>query len=448
MARQNLLDTDILDLIRNEEWDEVSALLLDAHPADIADVIDRSPSNSQIKLFSLLGEDAKPDVLVELESVAEAEVLEALTNAELSEIVDDMDPDDAADVISDLPEERSEQVLELMEEGSDEVRELLKYEEDTAGGIMTTDVVALPETRTVEEALDALSHFDQEERFLNANIVDQNGTMIGFVDVWDLLREKDKTRTIGAIAHRKFAAATVDMDQEEVAKQVKKYDLVEIPVVDEGGRLEGRITHDDILDVIEEEAHEDISHMVGTSEEDITEPSAFRVSRMRLPWLIIGLFGGLVSALVMSHFEMAIERIITLVFFVPVVMAMGGNVGMQSSAIVVRGLATGEIDVTHTSHRLLREIRVALINGLVCGAILTLLTFFWLRNIHLGVVVGGALICVILVSTFVGTLVPLLLKRFDIDPALATGPFVTTSNDIIGLGIYFIFTTVLLNMIS
>jgi magnesium transporter len=437
--------------LEDGDFRSIRQLLKDLHPADIAFVIEHLSGEYADTLFSILDDETASSVLSELNEPRQQILVKKLQKDKLSDLVEEMESDDAADIVSLLKKDEQEQVLESMdeEEDAEEIRELLQHPEDTAGGRMSKEVVTVKDTSGVASAVEEIRKAaDETEQIYNVFVVSEDeNRLLGILPLNTLLLAKSDIK-VSEIMEKDVVHVTTRMDQEEVAKLVKKYDMVEIPVVDEGGRLVGRITHDDIMDVIEEEAHEDISHMAGAGEEEITEPSAFKVSRVRLPWLVIGLFGGLVSAVVMSRFEVAIERIVTLVFFVPVVMAMGGNVGMQSSAIVVRGLATGEIDVTHTLHRLFREIRVALINGLVCGAILTALTFFWLKNIHLGAVVGGALICVILISTFVGTLVPLLLKRFDIDPALATGPFVTTSNDIIGLAIYFTFTTVLLNLIS
>jgi magnesium transporter len=236
----------------------------------------------------------------------------------------------------------------------------------------------------------------------------------------------------------------VNRDQEEVAHLVKKYDLVSIPVVDDSNRLVGRITHDDIIDVIEEEADEDISLMAGVIRQEIAEESSFKISKARLPWLIAGLLGGILAAVVIDQFESSLERVIALAFFFPVIMAMGGNTGTQASTVAVRGLATGDIGLVNISKRLLVEMKVALLNGIIVGILLGLIVGTWLSDYGLGSVVAVALMMIVLISGFIGAAVPLALKRLNIDPALATGPFVTTSNDIISLLIYLGLVTIFL----
>ncbi|NQT94480.1 MAG: magnesium transporter, partial [Lentisphaerae bacterium] len=257
MTRHQKPETDILDLIRREEWDRVATAIRGLHPADIADVLESAPHDDLERLFSLVDDEIKPDVLAELTSVAGAEILDSLTSPEISGIVEEMAPDDAADVLGDLPGDRSTEVLQLMSaEESEDVRELMQYEDDTAGGIMTTDVVAMRENQTVEEALGAIADMDTHEPFYYANLVDEGGRLIGYVDIWELLREKDRQRRLADIAHRDAISATVEMDQEQVAMLMTRYDVDAIPVVDDAGKLVGRITSDDVFDVIEEEASE------------------------------------------------------------------------------------------------------------------------------------------------------------------------------------------------
>jgi magnesium transporter len=243
-------------------------------------------------------------------------------------------------------------------------------------------------------------------------------------------------RKIREIMNPEVISVAVDMDQEEVARVVKKYDLVAIPVVDGDHHLVGRITHDDIIDVIEEEADEDIALMAGVINQEIAEESPLRISRARLPWLIAGLFGGILAAVVISQFESSLEKILALSFFFPVIMAMGGNTGTQAATVAVRGLATGDISFINVGKRLWVEMKVAFVNGVICGILLGLIVGFWLSDYALGATIALALVLIILNSGFIGAAVPLALKKMNIDPALATGPFVTTSNDIIGLLIY------------
>jgi magnesium transporter len=238
----------------------------------------------------------------------------------------------------------------------------------------------------------------------------------------------------------------VNTDQEEVYHLVKKYDLVTVPVVDEHHRLVGRITHDDIIDVIEEEADEDISLMAGVMHQEVADVSPMRISRARLPWLIAGLFGGILAAFVIWQFESSLKEIIALSFFFPVIMAMGGNTGTQAATVAVRGLATGDISLVHVGKRLWVEMRVAFLNGIICGMLLGMIAGVSLHDYGLGAVVGLSLVLIVLNSGFIGAAVPFALKKWNIDPALATGPFVTTTNDIMGLLIYLGLVTVFLKM--
>ena len=247
----------------------------------------------------------------------------------------------------------------------------------------------------------------------------------------------DPGRKLGEIMNENVISVYSDTDQEEVANIARKYDLVSIPVVDKEGRLEGRITIDDIMDVVEEEQIEDISRMTGTSEEEVYEDSSFRISFLRLPWLITALIGEIIAAFVISRYEGEITDLYTLPFFIPVITAMGGNVGMQSAAIVVRGLATGEVLVTEILVRLFRELKVSLLNGLILSAMIMLIIYYWMNNPILCMIVGLGLFVVVVFTTLSGAFFPIMLKKMNIDPAVATGPFITTSNDIFGLVIYF-----------
>jgi magnesium transporter len=238
------------------------------------------------------------------------------------------------------------------------------------------------------------------------------------------------------------------MDQEEVAALVEKYDLAAVPVVDRSGRLVGRITVDDVVDVIVDEASEDISKMAGTTDEEIRHDSALRIASIRLPWILISLMGGILSGTIISHFRGTLGSLLALAFFIPVITAMGGNIGIQSSAIVVRGLATGEIGLFHIARRLLREMRIGLLMGLMCGSIVGLVAFIWQGNAILGVIVGLAMISAITVAATMGAMVPIAFKKLNIDPAIATGPFVTMSNDIVGLFIYFALAFLLLKLLG
>ena len=447
---------DILDLTGREEWSMVRHALAELHPADIADLLDRAPHDARMRLFAMLGDDVKPDVLAELESVAEADVLEALSVSELSDIVEDMAPDDAADILAELPEEQSAEVLGLMpEEESSEVRKLLEYEEDTAGGIMTTDVVSMSEDQTVQEALDAIAYLDVRETFYQANLIDNDNRLVGYVDIWDLLRERDKQRRLGELAHRDFIAVNVDMDQEDVAKLMIKYDLNVIPVVDAANRLQGRITADDVIDVVEEEATEDIFRLAGSDGAELEHASAWKSCAIRLPWLMITLCGGFITSLILKKYLAHLPPgMLLLTSFVPIVLAMGGSAGIQSSTLVVRRIALGTMDRRTTIRVTLREIATGALMGIISG----LLIGIWAHllsdatsaavALQFAAVVGLALFAAMTFAAVFGAVVPVALHGMKIDPAVASGPFITSANDVAASLIYFGITILLVRSVA
>lgn len=406
-------------------------------PADVADLVEHLDSEEQLYLFDILEPEGAGDVLVEIEPPLQERIISDLDNKVISEIVEELDSDDAADLVGDLPVERAKEIIETVKDDvSQELEKLLPYEEDTAGGIMALEYVAVRARMNIEEAINTIREMREEvEDIYYLWVVDDFGRLVGMVSLKDLVLEAPQT-LIRDIMNPEVFSVNVHWDQEEVYHFFKKYDLVVVPVVDDQNRLVGRITHDDILDVVEEEADEDISLMAGVINQEVAEHSPLKISRARLPWLIAGLFGGILAAMVIRQFESSLERIIALSFFFPVIMAMGGNTGTQAAAVAVRGLATGDISLMHVGRRLMTEMKVALLNGLICGILLGTVVGVWLKDPGIGVVVAFSLCCIILLSGCIGAGVPLALKRFNVDPALATGPFVTTSNDILSLLIY------------
>jgi magnesium transporter len=332
----------------------------------------------------------------------------------------------------------------LEEEDKENLQELLQFDEESAGGIMVGEFVAVPEGVTVGEAIEKLREMAEDvEQVHNVYAVDRRGRLTGILELWRLTISDDR-QPVAPLIDRDLHSVPVDMDQEEVAALAKRYDLVEIPVVDVENRLVGRVTIDDLLDVLEEEVTEDISRMAGTGEEDFHEDSVMRITWLRFPWLLIGMAGGIGSALLMSRFAVQLEKVIALAFFVPVIMAMGGSVGIQCSTVVVRSLAIGELEAYRMGRRLLREFLVAFLNAIFLAAILSTVALLWHGDPRLGLVIGLAMFITILLAAASGTLVPMMLKRFGFDPALATGPFITTTNDMINLLIYFAVATLLL----
>jgi magnesium transporter len=452
------LEEDILGLTASGAWDRAAAAFARSHPADIATVIDEAPADTRRRLFDLLDDDMKADVLAELESVAGAEMVQSLSNAELSEIVEDMAPDDAADVLAELPDERSRQVLALLEkEDSDDLRVLMEYPEDTAGGIMTTDVVAMQEGQTVEEALKAIAYFDTNEPLYYANIVDADRRLIGYINIWDLLRERNRKRPLIELVHPDVVSVRVDADQEDVARTLSKYDLSALPVLDHAGRLVGRVTADDVLDVMEEEASEDIFRLAGSDDIELEAASPLRSCMARLPWLCVTLVGGFLTSFILSRFVGHISGdMLILAAFVPGVLAMGGNAGIQASTLVVRRIAVGDAPSRGMGALLGREMLIGALMGIVCGVLIGVWAHHLIGRdaaavtafspLYLAGVVSVALFSAMTFAAVFGALVPMVLDRVRIDPAIASGPFVTIMNDIVALLLYFGVTILLVRM--
>ena len=436
--RQEILD-DIGYLIEVNDLPKLRAITLGSHPADLADLLVHFERKQRQVLFDLLDAEIASEVILELDDATRDGLIDKLPEHRLSELVEEMDSDDAADFVGELPEEVAEKVLEKIEpEDSAEVKQLLAHEEDTAGGIMALELIAVQDNWTVDQAIQEIRRKAEEvEEIYNVYVTDDTGKLIGTLSLQKLILAGPQMR-VNEIMDRDVISVEVGTDQEEVANIVRRYDLVAVPVVDTSGKLCGRITIDDVVDVMQEEAAEDISHMAGiSSESDPRESSILRISRVRLPWLIIGLLGGMLAAWVLDSFEHILHsEIVMLLFFVPVIMGMGGNAGIQSSTIVVRGLATGDINLRETWARLVRELWVALLNGFLCAALIALIIISLWQEPRVGLLVAFSLLSVMFVAAIVGASVPLILKRLGVDPAIATGPFITISNDILGLFIY------------
>ncbi len=417
------------------------------HPADLVEVLHNLDDEERHTVLGLLSLEPLAEVLDEADEALQRDILETLDDRKISQIVEILPSDEAADLVGALPAGRAAPVLALLnKEDSEEVRELLLYDEETAGGIMETEVVSVTDDARVSEAIDVIRKaVSEEQRVYKVYVVDGAGRLKGALALSRLLLAKPVVQVADVM--QPVVSVPTGMDQEEVAHLVRKYDITAVPVVDGTGRLVGQVTVDDVVDVIDEEATEDFSKIAGAGGEEVHEPSALRISGIRLPWLITALAGELCVARILSSFEGSFATVISIVFFLPIMTAMAGNAAIQSSAIIVRGLATGEVNLLALRRRLAKEMRISLLTGLVCGGILGTATMIWRRDPALGALLGLSLFGVIIVATTVGALIPLLLKRLGVDPAIAMGPFVTTLNDATGVVIYLGLATAFLGWI-
>ena len=429
------------ELIDKGSDDALSEQLSTLHPTDIAEVLNQLKPENILKAYKLLSDELKSEVLVDLHDEIRDGILNRLTSKEIAEdVIEGLESDDAADVVGDLSDEKLKEVMSHVkdEETKSDVLDLLTYDEGTAGALMGKELVRVEETWTVTQAIKEMRiQAEDISNVYTIYVVDAQGLLTGRLSLQRLLLTATSTRSlVGELKTDSDLVFVQDTDTEEVvAGYMEKYDLVALPVVDANGILVGRITIDDAIDVIIEEAEKDYQLASGISEDVESHDSIFTLTRARLPWLLIGLVGGIGGAYVIEWFN--IEDINPLVLFIPLIAAMGGNVGVQSSAIVVQGLATSSINTTNIISRLTKELGVGLLNGIICSVIIFIITYLLSYGLELSIIVGLSLLCVIVFAALFGTFVPLVLEKRNIDPALATGPFITTANDIIGLIIYF-----------
>jgi magnesium transporter len=403
---------------------------------------------NQRKLFDMIKDAQQKGALFsELDEDIFSNLIEDMDLDEIVEILDHMPTDDVADIIGRLPEEKSDTILEKMKkEGSEEVEDLLRYGDDTAGGIMVPDFIALKEDTTAKEAIESLQkeHLDVEMPFY-LYVVDDHGRLVGVSSLRQLVVVHPETPLKQFMTTDVFSVET-GMDQEEVAKMVARYDILAVPVVDGTNTLVGIVTVDDIIDIIREEATQDILKMAGAGEEFIETQSVFKSTRSRLPWLFASCIGGIVAFFIICRFEDGLNEIAYLAAFIPVIMNMGGNIGTQSSSIVVRGLATGQLNVRDIWAVVFKELSVGLILGVIYGFLIGMVAQFRYDTGALALSVGLSVICSMSVAALLGSMVPMAFARINIDPAVASSPFVTTSVDIISVFFYFQIATTLLGI--
>ena len=431
--------SELSDFIFNNSDKKIQSLICDLHIADIAEIIEELSIKQAKYLFQLIDDERSAQILIEIEDETREHILSTLSSKEIAiEVIENLESDDATDVLSELPKEQKEEVLSLIEDDdhASDIEDLLNYPEDTAGGLMAKELIKVNENWTSIRCLKEMRKQSSTVKEVHTiYVVDDQDKLIGTLSLKRLLLTETKI-LINEIANYDIVSVIATEDDDEVANIMNKYDLIAMPVIDDKGVLLGRITIDDVIDVVKEEAEKDYQMASGITEDVESSDSIWQLTRARLPWLLIGLVGGLLGAKVIGIFE--IEKNIELAFFIPLIAAMGGNVGVQSAAIVVQGLANESIKINTILSKLIKELGVALLNGIVCSAIIFGATFALNYRIDLSLTVSLSLFSVIVFAALFGTFVPLTLDKYKIDPALATGPFITTVNDILGLVIYFL----------
>ncbi|MCD8433955.1 magnesium transporter [Tenacibaculum dicentrarchi] len=434
---QELLNK-VLQYIESKKNDALNELFKEMHHADIAEILDELPFEEAVYIIRLLDSETTSEVLMDVDDDVREKILKQLTAKEIAEEIDELDTDDAADVISELSDKRKKAVMQEIEdqEHAKEIVELLRYDENSAGGLMAKELVKVNENWTISRCEKEMRIQAEEiTRVHSIYVIDDAGKLKGRLSLKDLLMASTKA-TIAEVYIPKVDFVSVTDQAEDVANIMRKYDLEAIPVVDELGVLVGRITIDDIVDVIKEEADKDYQLAAGITQDVEADDTIWELTRARLPWLFLGLLGGVGAASIMGFFEDAMVDNAILFMFTPLIAAMAGNVGVQSSAIIVQGLANDDVKGS-ISNRLLKEVSLAMVNGLALAILLFFFIFIKEQDIKVATAISISLFVVIIVAGLIGTFIPLFLDKRGIDPAIATGPFITTSNDIFGILIYF-----------
>ncbi len=440
--------SEIEQLISENKSQELLLLLEDIHFADIAEIMEELDDYGAGYIFNTLDSEKTAEILLELDEEVREKILRNLSPKEIAEELDELSTDDAADIIAELPQYKKEQVISELEdvEHAKDIVDLLRYDEDSAGGLMGKELVKVNENWNVLTCVKEMrAQAENVSRVHSIYVVDDEERLKGRLSLKDLLTTSTKT-PISDVYIKKVDYVKVDTKDVEVARIMQKYDLEAIPVVDELGRLVGRITIDDIIDVIKEEADKDYQLAAGISQDVEADDSILELTKARLPWLVLALFGGFISVHVLGIFEPVMDLHPELFFFTPLIAAMAGNVGVQSSAIIVQGLANNTI-IGPVVERLLKELSLSLLNGVILSVILLAGSYFLLGyEIHVGYTVSIALLSVIIMASLIGTFIPIILNKYGVDPALATGPFITTSNDILGILTYFTIAKIILGI--
>ncbi len=447
-----ILTESIKRLLRRGATSHLTKIVNKAHAADLSLVFRSMTLGNQKKLFSMIEDiEQKGDLFSALEENVLLDFIDSMRIDDIVEVMQNMPSDDVADLLGKIPQKKADAILEQMKtEDSEEVEELLSYGDDTAGGIMIPDFIALPEDMTTQAAIESIQkdYHDVEMPFY-IYVVDENYKLLGVISLRQLVVEKPETLLRDFMATDLFSVRT-DMDQEEVARIVARYDILAVPVIDETHQLVGIVTVDDVIDIIRLEATEDMLKMAGAGEVFVETQSILKSTRIRLPWLFASAIGGIMAFFIISHFESSLQKLAYLAAFIPVIMGMGGNIGTQSSTIVVRGLATGRLHIKDLWRVVSKELTIGFILGVLYGlliAVVAQVRFYESQSSGaFAISVGLAVLSSMSLAALVGSLVPMIMARINIDPAVATGPFVTTSIDIASVYFYFIIATSLLGL--
>ncbi len=438
----------IKEYIKRSRTNKLSEYLSELHPADISNIFDHLELDEKKTALNLLEPQKAGSVISEMEGDYRKELLDALDRDCQLRILKTLPPHSAADILGEMSPEDSQELLEAMEEKEVElVEEIMEYEEDSAGAIMTTDCIFLDEKIMVQDAIKELRSAQNVDSISYIYVADERNHLIGALSLRELIISRED-QLLRDIMNPKLISAAVDTDQEEVSHLIQKYGLRSLPIVDKDGCLAGRVTAENAMNVIVEEATEDIYKMAGTDDEEISKKSILQVVCLRLPWIIVSLIGGIIAATILKNFDSTLRSVIALTFFIPVIMGMGGNIGIQSSTITVRGLAVGRIELSQIWRVLSREVRTGMLMGIICGTIVGAAALLFQKSIILGVIVALSMFIAITIAATLGVLVPLAFKKLRIDPAISTGPFVTMANDLTGLLIYFFLASCLVRYMA
>ncbi|WP_182200021.1 magnesium transporter [Paraliobacillus salinarum] len=438
----------IQDALIHEQIDQFRAEFLEIHPYDQAKIFEEQTEDIRFLIYTYLSPKEVADVMEHVDEELTEQFIIEMNPTFAAQILAEMATDDAVDILNDLDKNKVASFLTMMEkEAAEEIKALLHYEEKTAGSIMTTEFVVIHTEQTVKEAMRHLrKEAPEAETIYYLYVIDKDKRLVGVISLRDLIIAEGDW-LIADVMSERVVSVPVGEDQEDIAQMMRDYDFLALPVVDFQDHLLGIITVDDIMDVMDQEANDDYSKLAGVSDMERSGDNAFVSARKRLPWLIILLFLGLFTASIIGRFEETLDKVAILAIFIPLIAGMAGNTGTQALAVAVRGIATGEIEKQGKWKIIMREAMTGLITGITCGVVITIVVYVWQGSVFLGMLVGISIAATLIVATIAGALVPLVMDRFNIDPAVASGPFITTINDIISVMIYFGLATAFMNLL-